>query len=89
MAYDDVGLATARVNCSVFTLSVLGPKEAEMRIIGCDLHARQETLAMLDTTTGEVVNMILKHEGNNVREFYSKLPRPVRVGFESRCNAVV
>ena len=25
-----------------------------MRIIGCDLHARQQTLAMLDTTTGEV-----------------------------------
>jgi hypothetical protein len=28
-----------------------------MRIIGCDLHARQQTLAMLDTTTGEVVEM--------------------------------
>ena len=27
-----------------------------MRIIGCDLHARQQTLAMLDTVTGEVVN---------------------------------
>jgi hypothetical protein len=26
-----------------------------MRIIGCDLHPRQQTLAMLDTTTGEVV----------------------------------
>jgi hypothetical protein len=25
-----------------------------MRIIGCDLHARQQTLAMLDSTTGEV-----------------------------------
>jgi transposase len=54
-----------------------------MRIIGCDLHARQQTLAMLDTATGEVVNMTLKHEGNNVREFYSKLPRPVRVGIEA------
>jgi transposase len=54
-----------------------------MRIIGCDLHARQQTLAMLDTTTGEVVNMILKHEGDNVREFYSKLPRPVLVGIEA------
>ena len=28
-----------------------------MRIIGCDLHARQQTLAMLDTTTGEVVEV--------------------------------
>jgi hypothetical protein len=30
-----------------------------MRIIGCDLHARQQTLAMLDTETGEVVNQTL------------------------------
>jgi transposase len=54
-----------------------------MRIIGCDLHARQQTVAMLDTATGEVVKMTLKHEGNSVREFYSKLPRPVRVGIEA------
>src|SRR5271163_4283036 len=54
-----------------------------MRIIGCDLHARQQTLAMLDTATGEVVNMTLTHEGNNVREFYSTLPRPVCVGIEA------
>ena len=54
-----------------------------MRIIGCDLHARQQAVAMLDTTTGEVVNMILKHEGDNVPEFYSKLPRPVLVGIEA------
>jgi transposase len=54
-----------------------------MRIIGCDLHARQQTLAMLDTTTGEVVKTTLQHEGNNVREFYCKLPRPVRVGIEA------
>jgi len=26
------------------------------------------------------VNITLLHEGNDVREFYSKLPRPVRVG---------
>ena len=54
-----------------------------MRIIGCDLRARQQSVAMLDTTTGEVVNMTLKHEGNNVREFYSSLPRPARVGIEA------
>src|SRR6266705_5246007 len=63
--------------------TVLGPKEAEMRIIGCDWHARQQAVAMVDTTTGEVVSMILKHEGNHVREFYSNLPRPVRVGIEA------
>jgi len=35
-----------------------------MRIIGCDLHARQQTLAMLDTTTGVVLEATLKHEGD-------------------------
>ena len=54
-----------------------------MRIIGCDLHARQQTLAMLDTLTGEVVNLTLTHEENNVREFYATLPRPVSVGIEA------
>ncbi len=54
-----------------------------MRIIGCDLHARQQTLAMLDTATGEMVNLTLMHEGNEVREFYSQLPRPVLVGIEA------
>jgi hypothetical protein len=44
----------------VLTLTVLGPKEAEMRIIGCDLHARQQAVAMLDKKTGEVVNMTVK-----------------------------
>src|SRR5208282_4567782 len=48
-----------------------------------DLHARQQTLAMLDTETGEMVNLTLLHEGNQVREFYSKLPRPVLVGIEA------
>jgi transposase len=54
-----------------------------MRIIGCDLHARQQTLAMLDTIAGKVVELTLRHEGDNVREFYSTLPRPVRVGIEA------
>ena len=54
-----------------------------MRIIGCDLHARQQTLVMLDTATGEVVNQTLTHEGESVREFYSRLPSPVRVGIEA------
>ena len=54
-----------------------------MRIIGCDLHARQQTLAMLDTETGEVVNRTLQHEGKEVREFYSQLPHPVLVAIEA------
>ena len=54
-----------------------------MRIIGVDLHARQQTIAMLDTDTGEVVEKTLKHEAEKVREFYSALPGPVRVGIEA------
>ena len=54
-----------------------------MRIIGCDLHTRQQTVAMLDTTTGEVVEKTLRHESSEVREFYSTLPRPMRVGIEA------
>jgi transposase len=54
-----------------------------MRIIGCDLHTRQETIAMVDTETGEVVEKTLQHEGEKVREFYSALPRPVQVGIEA------
>src|SRR5262244_1065288 len=38
---------------------------------------------MLETTTGEVVNLTLMHEGNEVREFYSPLPHPVLVGIEA------
>jgi len=47
------------------------------------LHARQQTVTRLDTKTGEVVKMTLTHEGDNVREFYSTLPHPVRVGIEA------
>lgn len=38
---------------------------------------------MLDTVSGEVVNRALMHQGNEVREFYSQLPRPVLVGIEA------
>ena len=38
-----------------------------MRIIGCDLHAAQQTIAMLDGDTGEVVERTLTHEGEAVR----------------------
>ena len=34
-----------------------------MRMIGCDLRARQQTLAMLETTTGEVVKATLAYRG--------------------------
>jgi hypothetical protein len=31
-----------------------------MRIIGCDLHARQQTVAMLDTDSGELVEPLAR-----------------------------
>jgi len=52
-----------------------------MQIIGCDLHARQQTIAMLDTDTGELVEKTLEHE--EMRRFYSALPGPVLVGIEA------
>ena len=54
-----------------------------MRIVGCDLHAAQQTIAMLDGETGELVERTLKHEGTAVRDFYAALPRPVVVGIEA------
>ena len=54
-----------------------------MRIIGCDLHARQQTVAMLDTDSGELVEKTLQHDGEELRKFYSGLSRPVLVGIEA------
>ncbi len=54
-----------------------------MRIIGCDLHTRQQTVALLDTETGEVIETTLKHDGEEVRKFYAALPPPVLVGIEA------
>ncbi len=54
-----------------------------MKIIGCDLHARQQTIAMLDTDTGELEEKTLGHEDETVREFYSALRGPILVGIEA------
>jgi hypothetical protein len=53
-----------------------------MRIIGCDLHARQQTIAMLDDETGDLVEETLTHEGDTVREFYAGLPRPLSLALK-------
>src|SRR6201981_2048505 len=54
-----------------------------MQIIGVDLHARQQTVAMLNVETGEIVEKALWHKGDSVREFYSTLAGPTRVGIEA------
>jgi transposase len=38
---------------------------------------------MLDTETGQLERLTLRHEGSEVQEFYSSLPKPVRVGIEA------
>jgi hypothetical protein len=48
-----------------------------MKIVGCDLHAEQQVIAMVDTETGEFTETTLAHEGNQVREFYAALEGPV------------
>ena len=52
-------------------------KEAEMKIVGVDLHAKQQNIAMLDTETGELTEKLIRHEGNVVREFYVGLEGPL------------
>ena len=47
-----------------------------MKILGCDLHGRQQSIAMVDTETGEFTEKKLNHEGNEVREFYAALEGP-------------
>lgn len=54
-----------------------------MRIVGCDLHASQQTIAMLDRDTGEISERITKHEGTAVRDFYAGLAPPILVGIEA------
>jgi hypothetical protein len=35
-----------------------------MKIVGCDLHAKQQTIAMVDTDTGEFMERTLSQEGS-------------------------
>jgi transposase len=54
-----------------------------MTLVGCDLHARKQQLAILDTVTGELREEQLSHEGDAVERFYAALPAPVTVAVES------
>ncbi len=40
-----------------------------MKIVGCDLHATQQTIAMVDTEAGEFTGKILSRERNAVQAF--------------------
>jgi transposase len=54
-----------------------------MLIIGCDLHTRYQQIEAMNTATGEVIERRLSHDGDQVEQFYSTLPKPVRVGVEA------
>src|SRR5467141_3663742 len=54
-----------------------------MRLVGCDLRASQQSIAMLDRDTGEIVEKTLTHAGGAIREFYAALPAPVVVRIEA------
>ena len=58
-----------------------------MFIIGCDFHSRFQQIAMLDPTTGEVLERRLEHENEEAKKFYASLPGPARVGMEATFNA--
>src|ERR1700747_1109560 len=58
-----------------------------MFIIGCDFHSRFQQIAMLDPTTGEIIERRLEHENGEAKMFYATLSSPARVGMEATCNA--
>ena len=54
-----------------------------MLIIGCDFHTRFQQVAMVDTTSGEIIERRLQHENGEARAFYAALSGPARVGMEA------
>src|SRR5438445_4953798 len=54
-----------------------------MLIIGCDFHTRFQQIAMMDTTTGELVEHRLEHGTGEAERFYAALAAPARVGIEA------
>jgi transposase len=58
-----------------------------MIIMGCDVHTRFQQIAMLDPTTGKIVERRLEHETGEAEKFYGSLPGPARVGVEATIRA--
>jgi hypothetical protein len=57
-----------------------------MIIIGCDVHTRFQQIAMLDPTTGEIIEHRLEHDSGVAERFYATLSGPARVGIEATIN---
>src|SRR5262245_3351169 len=54
-----------------------------MPLVGCDWHTRTQQVAVLDATTGELLERELAHDGDAVERFYRSLPAPVTIGIET------
>lgn len=54
-----------------------------MTLVGVDLHTRNQSVTVLDTTTGELQELRLRHDGDAVERFYAALQPPVTVAIES------
>src|SRR4029077_4196549 len=78
-----MGTASRRIPIQSSTTTERQNRADANKIQGCDLHARQQTIAMVDTETGEFTEKTLSHEGNAVREFYAALEPAVVVGIEA------
>ena len=53
-----------------------------MILIGCDFHTRFQQIAMLDPTTGELVERRLEHENGEAEKFYRTLQIYYRGAFQ-------
>jgi transposase len=51
--------------------------------IGVDFHARKQTISYLTTEDGEIHQLELHHEKDDIRAFYAQFQGQVVVGFES------
>jgi transposase len=50
---------------------------------GVDFHSRQQKVVYCDLATGEIQRKELKHQSEEVRQFYAQLLKPVIVGLEA------
>src|SRR5260370_33606653 len=64
-------------------LELVRRRASLMRLVGVDLHTRDQSIAMVDTETGETRELRLRHEGEEVEQFYRSLAPPVTVGIGS------
>jgi transposase len=58
-----------------------------MIIVGCDFHPSYQQVAILDSGTGEVKELMLTHLRGDVESFYRKLECPAMIGMEAVGNS--